>query len=486
MVKGQRRNLTTKILKGTLVGALIGVTAQATASVIGIIDSGTDVRHKALANQIWKNNAERLNNVDDDANGLVDDIYGWNFAENNNQVIDYKYLNLFTDDVRKFFEVQLLMMTGRATSTDVEWLKSKRDDKKFIADLGKYGNFMHGTHVTKIAVGNNMAAKSLAVKLIPTELPFQKLLTRMTNEVTEEVQKEMAAAVPAESKEVNFLIRFALKKALSRLAEEQVKGTALTFDYVASHGAQVVNGSFGVGVVQANMIALNILKALLKKDPSKETLQEFSAHFLRELNVYGARAVEKNHKVLYVFAAGNDGSDNDLFPSYPASVKTANSISVAATWEDVALASFSNFGINSVDVAAPGVGIMSAAPGDEFLAVSGTSQASPYVAEVAGAILDVNAKLTANEVKMIIMSTVDKKNFLRGKVLSGGIVNRARALAAAQLTVEQTDLSAKEASTLAFEEIPVIMDKSFGRNIQSPKLSKEMLEMMVLPSPIQF
>jgi cell wall-associated protease len=105
---------------------------------------------------------------------------------------------------------------------------------------------------------------------------------------------------------------------------------------------------------------------------------------------------------------------------------------VAATNGYAAIASFSNFGTKMVDVAAPGVGIFSAVPGGEHLYLSGTSQAAPFVAKIAGQILDVNPKLKPAEVRQILMGTSDLKPFLLDKVASGGIVNGSRAYQAAK------------------------------------------------------
>ncbi len=80
---------------------------------------------------------------------------------------------------------------------------------------------------------------------------------------------------------------------------------------------------------------------------------------------------------LFVAAAGNDGTNNDATPQYPSSYTNANIVSVAATDDDDALASFSNFGANTVDLAAPGVNILSTLPGSRYGSYSGTSMATP-------------------------------------------------------------------------------------------------------------
>ena len=80
---------------------------SANASIVAIIDSGTDTMHSELINNIWKNILDLPNNQrDEDHNTYVDDFYGWNFAESNNKVIDYKYLDLLNEDIKKFFDIQ--------------------------------------------------------------------------------------------------------------------------------------------------------------------------------------------------------------------------------------------------------------------------------------------------------------------------------------------------------------------------------------------
>ena len=81
--------------------------------------------------------------------------------------------------------------------------------------------------------------------------------------------------------------------------------------------------------------------------------------------------VMSSPRTLFVFAAGNDGTNNDKYPTSPANIDSPNSISVAATLDRSKLASFSNYGKKTVDVAAPGVSILSAAPGDNYIKVSG-------------------------------------------------------------------------------------------------------------------
>ena len=119
----------------------------------------------------------------------------------------------------------------------------------------------------------------------------------------------------------------------------------------------------------------------------------------------------------------------------PANTAFENAISVAATDGHWGLANFSNYGVNTVDIAARGVEISSTVPGEKGMPMSGTSMAAPFVSKIAGMIKDINPKLTAVQIKKILMETVDKKSFLTNKVKSGGIVNQPRSKQAAFLSL---------------------------------------------------
>jgi subtilisin family serine protease/subtilisin-like proprotein convertase family protein len=136
--------------------------------------------------------------------------------------------------------------------------------------------------------------------------------------------------------------------------------------------------------------------------------------------------------LLFVAAAGNSVSNNDLSPVYPASYDLPNVLAVAATDRRDALSTtFSNFGLTSVDVAAPGVDILSTVIGSSYRTQSGTSMSAPLVAGAAALVLAVNSSLTVEELKAILMNTGDAKQTLVGTTVSGRRVNVANAIAAA-------------------------------------------------------
>jgi len=134
--------------------------------------------------------------------------------------------------------------------------------------------------------------------------------------------------------------------------------------------------------------------------------------------------------ILFVAASGNASTNTDRTPHYPSSYNLPNVISVAALDRNDLLASFSNFGPKSVHIAAPGKDILSTWLGDEYESHSGTSMATPVVAGVAALLLSKDSKLSVDELRKRLLNSVDKLESLKGKVVTGGRINAAKALGA--------------------------------------------------------
>jgi thermitase len=132
--------------------------------------------------------------------------------------------------------------------------------------------------------------------------------------------------------------------------------------------------------------------------------------------------------ILFVAAAGNATTDNDRRPHYPSSYNVGNVISVAALDRNDQLASFSNYGAKSVAIAAPGVEILSTWLGEEYEEKSGTSMATPVIAGVAGLIAATEPRISVDDLRKRILASVDKIDSLKGKVVTGGRINAAKAL----------------------------------------------------------
>ncbi len=175
-------------------------------------------------------------------------------------------------------------------------------------------------------------------------------------------------------------------------------GAAAAVDYAWRNGAKVSNNSYGGGGDSQTL--LDAIK----------------------------RADTAGH--LFVAAAGNAGNDNDANPFYPASYDSSNIISVAATDSNDALASFSNYGSTSVDLAAPGVGILSTLPGNTYGSYNGTSMATPHVSGAAALAKSNDSSLDDTGMKAKLLESVDKKSALSGKTATGGRLNAAQALGA--------------------------------------------------------
>ncbi|HET9232885.1 MAG TPA: S8 family serine peptidase, partial [Candidatus Eisenbacteria bacterium] len=127
--------------------------------------------------------------------------------------------------------------------------------------------------------------------------------------------------------------------------------------------------------------------------------------------------------ILFVAAAGNSGVNTDTSPHYPSAYTSPNIISVAATDHNDNLASFSNYGATTVDLAAPGVNILSTFPGNQYGSISGTSMATPHVSGALGLIFGRFPAIGHASAKNLILSFVDTKASLAGKCVTGGRLN---------------------------------------------------------------
>ena len=140
-------------------------------------------------------------------------------------------------------------------------------------------------------------------------------------------------------------------------------------------------------------------------------------------------AIDLNYQAVVVCAAGNDGGNNENKKHYPSSYASPNIIAVAASDQADNLASFSNYGGTTVDLAAPGVNILSTIDKGGFDYYNGTSMAAPMVTGTAALVLSV-ASISPAEVIQAILTTVDVNTGYVGKMVAGGRLNAYRAVAA--------------------------------------------------------
>jgi subtilisin family serine protease len=137
-----------------------------------------------------------------------------------------------------------------------------------------------------------------------------------------------------------------------------------------------------------------------------------------------------DNDILFIAAAGNAGTNNDLISFYPANYDLTNIVSVAASDHNDAFASFSCFGYNEVDVAAPGVNVWSTKPGNVYQYLSGTSMATPHVAGLCALICSHYPSMSSLGVKERLLRTVDTKSPFADTLSSGGRINAHSALTA--------------------------------------------------------
>jgi subtilisin family serine protease/subtilisin-like proprotein convertase family protein len=126
---------------------------------------------------------------------------------------------------------------------------------------------------------------------------------------------------------------------------------------------------------------------------------------------------------VFVAAAGNNGANTDVSANYPSNYAVSNVVSVAATDHNDQLASFSNYGANTVDLGAPGVSVLSTVRGGGYSSFSGTSMATPHVAGALAVYWDKNPGMTAQQVIQKLLGSVDSIASLAGKTVTGGRLN---------------------------------------------------------------
>ena len=215
---------------------------------------------------------------------------------------------------------------------------------------------------------------------------------------------------------VNWNVRIMPVKFLGGDGGGTLEGAVMAVDYATKMGAKIMSNSWGGGG------ASQALKEAIERS-----------------NVAGA---------IFVAAAGNDSSNNDSTPTYPASYGVPNILTVAAVDNRGNLASFSNFG-KTVDVAAPGVNIYSSITNGQYASWSGTSMATPHVSGVVALLASHEPNLTNLQLKARMIATVRPLASIKGKVASGGMVNAFNALTNAVAPPDMNDPSQWASKTLA-------------------------------------
>lgn len=391
--------------------------------IVAVIDNGVDVDHEDLKGIIWTNPKEIPDNgIDDDGNGYVDDVHGWNFRGMADGAIVENEIAGSLQFYKKWHTRYDQADTGSMSQSDkANWMiyqRAKRDyfeklhsedstDKRFVYNIdyhsssliagdsdsllaGKYGsprfiltrNLSHGTHVAGIigAIRNN----GIGINGIADNIRIMPVI------------------------------------ATTAIGDERDKDIANAIQYAVDNGAKIINMSFS---------------KLFSPDKA----------FVDEAVRY---ADKKN--VLIVHAAGNDGLDIDQPANYhyPIAIyadgkRAGNFITVGWSRQlfDYRLAHpYSDFGKNNVDLFAPGSDIYSTVPYNGYDYKSGSSMAAPVVSGVAALLLSYFPQLSAKQVRMILMRSAFRPhqtvNRPQTKIqvsfdtlsASGGIVNAYNAV----------------------------------------------------------
>jgi subtilisin family serine protease/subtilisin-like proprotein convertase family protein len=284
------------------------IRTSARGIIVAVIDTGIDYTHPDLAANMWRNPGEIPGNgIDDDGNGFIDDVYGWDFANNDNNPMD---------------------------------------------DQG------HGTHVagTIGAVGNN----GIGVTGVAWEVQLMAV------------------------------------KFLNSRGQGSTSAAIKSINYAVAHGAKILNNSWGGGGF--DQLLSNTIDA--------------------------ARA----NGVIFVAAAGNNTRNNDVTPTYPANYPQDNIVAVAATDNANRLATYSNYGLTSVDIAAPGTNILSTRPGNSYGVLSGTSMATPHVSGALALVWAEHPEWNYRQVINQVLTTGAPLASLAGKTVTGRRLDLAAAL----------------------------------------------------------
>ena len=203
------------------------------------------------------------------------------------------------------------------------------------------------------------------------------------------------------------------------------------------HGSHVAGtigavGNNGIGItgvcwnirVASLKFGLDIASAIAAIDFANSfNIQILNASWGGRAYSYSLKYAIEHYNGLFIASAGNNGTNNDIEPIYPASYDSDNIISVAATDPYDTLARFSNYGVESVDIAAPGTDILSLDLDGGYSPLNGTSMAAPHVAGVAALLKSYLPSISTSSLKNIILSSVNRNINLEGKILTGGLLD---------------------------------------------------------------
>jgi cell wall-associated protease len=434
--------------------------------IVAIADSGIDVEHEDLRGVAWVNPNEIAgNNKDDDQNGYVDDVHGWNFLGNKMGAMvrkdqleltrivkqgmerfGVKKASEISDIEKAEFDTYLKRKEKYTKAVNAHKLKIEnleKTAKRITQILENFKDVKVFLGKVDLTVENLKRARPESVLLAVKIADVINLLTNGLSEVEaldykKKILKEKTANEESKAYDLDFNARESLGDNLYDLADafygnNNVIG-AKDFESHGTHVAGIVaaardNGK-GVNGVADNVkimavrvvpdgdehdkdVALGIRYAV--DNGAKVINTSFGkAYSPNKEWVYAAIKYAAKKDVLIVNAAGNDGKNIDVVSTFPNdSEDLVNEVSdnvltigaMSLHYNEKLPATFSNYGKKNVDVFAPGVDIYASTPKDEYALNSGTSMAAPSAAGVAALVRSYYPQLSASQVKHILMNS---------------------------------------------------------------------------------
>jgi subtilisin family serine protease len=477
--------------------------------VVAVIDSGVDTTQEDLKSVLWHNPGEIPGNgIDDDHNGYVDDVYGWNFIggkdgrnvhENSMEAarvywkLHDKYGNNIPDtnsmkpDQRKEVEEYLRAKSKVIGTTDPQELlfmqrilpPLQRGDSIIAKDLGKTeftGNDLK-TYTPKDI--DAKTATNIYLNICKLNSDYDISNTDILDDLKGQIRKAEAGSTAPED------FRGEIVKDNENDINDRYYGNNDVMSGTPSHGthcsgiiAAARDNGIGMDGV-ANDVKIMMVRAVPDGDEHDKDIanairyavdngaqvisMSFGKDFSPEKNwVDDAVKYAQSKDVLLVHAAGNDHEDIDTAADYPSPVfadgsgRAKNFITVGASGDSTNggfTASFSNYGKDEVDVFAPGVNIYSTLPGgNKYGNYSGTSMACPVVAGVAALIREYFPDLSAEQVKYVIdksATPIKEKVILPGTQKTTGGDEEPQMVNLSDISISGGEVNAYEAVKLA-------------------------------------
>lgn len=433
-----------------------------TTVVVAVIDGGTYINHPYIKDHVWVNPKEIPNNkIDDDKNGYIDDVNGWDFIGGKDSDVkqeNVEVTRLYRDLNKKYANVTPDKVSKGDKAEYAKYLKVK---KKFESEKDNYQQQYNSikTFIDTVAVLKGILGKSDLTKddmenYHPTDSALARAKRRVIRNINrfqffmkgataDTLVKQFAkiedyyGAFLKYQYNLDFNPRFVVgdnyEDATQRYyGNNDVIGPT---DVHGTHVAGIIGGMRSGAPGMQEGIADNIKIMVVRVVPDGDERDKDVANGIRYAVDNGAKVINmsfgkgfsynkktvdeavkyaQTHDVLLVHAAGNDHQDNDTTDNFPnrrfeGSRKEVNNwLEVGACDSKGIPASFSNYGKKTVDLFAPGVNVYSSIPDTGYAYFSGTSMASPCAAGVATIIREYFPKLTAKQVRKILMESVTK------------------------------------------------------------------------------